>query len=184
MIVRCVRARRARRRCTPRTTIQDRAQRSGGALEAVAQATERVVFQHEQHPRVARHVVHQLTKLAQHAIPSRVCRLALQVAAVFAAHKLGHLKHPLVHLGHQLAGTTPWYGRRNALGRRLDTVFRGRTSGGLRARHSRWRVLVAPTDLTTGAPFGQSERPKELNTSYAQLVTGRGSQVLKLARAP
>ena len=49
--------------------------------------------------------------------------------------------------------SSPWYGRSNALARRLDTVFRGKTFGDLRAQHSRRRLLVTATDLTTGAPF-------------------------------
>ena len=49
--------------------------------------------------------------------------------------------------------SSPWYGRSNALARQLDTVFRGKTFGDLRAQHSRRRLLVTATDLTTGAPF-------------------------------
>jgi len=49
--------------------------------------------------------------------------------------------------------SSPWYGRSNALARRLDTVFRGKTFGDLRAQPSRRRLLVTATDLTTGAPF-------------------------------
>jgi NTE family protein len=49
--------------------------------------------------------------------------------------------------------SSPWYGRSNALARQLDTVFRGTTFGDLRAQHSRRRLLVTATDLTTGAPF-------------------------------
>jgi NTE family protein len=49
--------------------------------------------------------------------------------------------------------SSPWYGRSNALARRLDTVFRGRRFGDLRAQHSSRRLLVTATDLTTGAPF-------------------------------
>jgi NTE family protein len=49
--------------------------------------------------------------------------------------------------------TSPWYGRSNALARKLDTVFRGKTFGDLRGQHSRRRLLVTATDLTTGAPF-------------------------------
>jgi len=49
--------------------------------------------------------------------------------------------------------SSPWYGRSNALARRLDTVFRGKTFGDLRAQHARRRLLITATDLTTGAPF-------------------------------
>ena len=49
--------------------------------------------------------------------------------------------------------SSPWYGRSNTLARQLDTVFRGKTFGDLRAQHSRRRLLVTATDLTTGAPF-------------------------------
>ena len=52
---------------------------------------------------------------------------------------------------HQLS--SPWYGRSNAMARQLDTVFRGKTFGDLRAQHSRRRLLVTATDLSTGAPF-------------------------------
>ena len=44
------------------------------------------------------------------------------------------------------AAATPWR-------EQLDTVFRGKTFGDLRAQHSRRRLLVTTTDLTTGAPF-------------------------------
>lgn len=49
--------------------------------------------------------------------------------------------------------SSPWYGRSNALARQLDSVFRGKTFGDLRAQHSRRRLLITATDLTTGAPF-------------------------------
>jgi NTE family protein len=49
--------------------------------------------------------------------------------------------------------SSPWYGRSNVLERKLDTVFRGRTFGDLRAQHAQRRLLVTATDLTTGAPF-------------------------------
>lgn len=49
--------------------------------------------------------------------------------------------------------SSPWYGRSDTLARQLDTVFRGVTFGDLRAQHSRRRLLVTATDLTTGAPF-------------------------------
>lgn len=49
--------------------------------------------------------------------------------------------------------SSPWYGRSNALARRLDAVFRGKTFGDLRAQHLERRLLVTATDLTTGAPF-------------------------------
>jgi NTE family protein len=53
--------------------------------------------------------------------------------------------------GYQLS--SPWYGRSNALAQRLDTVFRGMTYGDLRAQHTRHRLLITATDLSTGAPF-------------------------------
>ncbi|RZT97775.1 NTE family protein [Rivibacter subsaxonicus] len=55
------------------------------------------------------------------------------------------------HTAYQLS--SPWYGRSNTLARQLDTVFRGKTFGDLRAQHSRRRLLVTATDLSTGAPF-------------------------------
>lgn len=55
------------------------------------------------------------------------------------------------HTAYQLS--SPWYGRSNALARQLDTVFRGKTFGDLRTQHSRRRLLITATDLTTGAPF-------------------------------
>lgn len=49
--------------------------------------------------------------------------------------------------------TSPWYGRSHALAQRLDTVFRGKTFGDLKVQHTRRRLLVTATDLSTGAPF-------------------------------
>lgn len=49
--------------------------------------------------------------------------------------------------------SSPWFGRSNALARRLDAVFRGKTFGELRRENPRRRLLVTATDLSTGAPF-------------------------------
>ena len=49
--------------------------------------------------------------------------------------------------------SSPWYGRGNVLADRLDALYRGRTFGDLRARTRGPDLLVAATDLTTGAPF-------------------------------
>ena len=49
--------------------------------------------------------------------------------------------------------SSPWYGRGNVLADRLDTLYRGRTFGDLRARARGPDLVVAATDLTTGAPF-------------------------------
>jgi NTE family protein len=49
--------------------------------------------------------------------------------------------------------SSPWYGRGNVLADQLDALYRGRTFGDLRARTRGPELLVAATDLTTGAPF-------------------------------
>ena len=49
--------------------------------------------------------------------------------------------------------SSPWYGRGNVLADRLDTLYRGRTFGDLRARTRGPDLVVAATDLTSGAPF-------------------------------
>ncbi|MGO4392982.1 patatin-like phospholipase family protein [Variovorax sp. M-6] len=49
--------------------------------------------------------------------------------------------------------TSPWWGRTEVLGDRLDTVFRGTTFGDLSQRRPWPRLLVTATDLTTGVPF-------------------------------
>lgn len=65
----------------------------------------------------------------------------------------GLIREVLLSPGTVYQLSSPWYGRSNALARQLDTVFRGKTYGDLRAQHSRRRLLVTATDLTTGAPF-------------------------------
>lgn len=49
--------------------------------------------------------------------------------------------------------SSPWYGRGNILADKLDMLYRGRTFGDLRTRKRAPDLLVAATDLTTGAPF-------------------------------
>jgi NTE family protein len=49
--------------------------------------------------------------------------------------------------------SSPWYGRSNVLADRLDSLYRGRTFGDLRARTRGPDLVVTATDLTTGAPF-------------------------------
>jgi NTE family protein len=49
--------------------------------------------------------------------------------------------------------SSPWYGRGNVLADRLDALYRGRSYGDLRARTRGPDLVVAATDLTTGAPF-------------------------------
>jgi NTE family protein len=49
--------------------------------------------------------------------------------------------------------SSPWYGRGNVLADRLDALYRGRTFGDLHARTRGPDLVVAATDMTTGAPF-------------------------------
>lgn len=49
--------------------------------------------------------------------------------------------------------SSPWYGRSNVLADRLEGLYRGRTFGDLRARPRGPDLVVAATDMTTGAPF-------------------------------
>jgi len=49
--------------------------------------------------------------------------------------------------------TSPWYGRSNALAERLDTLYKGKTYGDVAGRRGAPELLIAATDLTTGAPF-------------------------------
>jgi NTE family protein len=49
--------------------------------------------------------------------------------------------------------SSPWYGRGHVLADRLDALYRGRTFGDLLARPRGPDLVVAATDLTTGAPF-------------------------------
>jgi NTE family protein len=49
--------------------------------------------------------------------------------------------------------SSPWYGRGNVLADQLDALYRGRTFGDLHARKRGPTLVVAATDLTTGAPF-------------------------------
>jgi NTE family protein len=49
--------------------------------------------------------------------------------------------------------SSPWYGRGNVLADQLDALYQGRTFGDLHARTRGPDLVVAATDLTTGAPF-------------------------------
>ena len=70
---------------------------------------------------------------------------------------LGDFEDGLVHLAlsprRLFRLSSPWYGRGNVLADRLDAIYRGRNFGDLRSRQRAPDLVVAATDLTTGAAF-------------------------------
>lgn len=49
--------------------------------------------------------------------------------------------------------TSPWFGRSNAFAEQLDKLYKGKTYGDVAGRKGAPELLIAATDLTTGAPF-------------------------------